>query len=125
MQPVKVAVNESGRPSSFGETSGRIHGSSAGSTGSDGPLRPPRGQMRSARGSFQQRLFPSSRSRLTAESPPSDSVGFFFGTTPDNQRWTRCFYCIIYTDFDTRIFFSVNLHGGMMNVYQYTHFFCK
>lgn len=43
--------------------------------------------MRSARGSFQQRLFPSSRSRLTAESPPSDSVGFFFGLTPpDNHR---------------------------------------
>nr|PNR50940.1 hypothetical protein PHYPA_010126 [Physcomitrium patens] len=89
--PVKGAAGESSRPSSFGETTGRFHGGgSVGVTGSDGPLRPPRGQMRSARGSFQQRLFPSSRSRLTAESPPSDSVGFFFGLTPpDNHRYAK------------------------------------
>lgn len=87
--PPKVATSESGsfgRAGSLGETTGRYLGSSA---GSDGPLRPPRGQLRTSRGGFQQRLFPSNpreRSRLTAESPPSDSVGFFFGTTPDNQR---------------------------------------
>ncbi|KAG0623674.1 hypothetical protein M758_3G192900 [Ceratodon purpureus] len=88
--PPKVATSESGsfgRAGSLGETTGRYLGSSA---GSDGPLRPPRGQIRTSRGGFQQRLFPSNprdghRTRLTAESPPSDSVGFFFGTTPDNQ----------------------------------------
>jgi len=94
VQPPKVATSESGslsRVGSLGEIAGRVLGTSAGSTGSDGPLRPPRGQIRTSRGGFQQRLFPSNpreghRSRLTAESPPSDSVGFFFGTTPDNQR---------------------------------------
>lgn len=94
VQPPKVATSESGslgRVGSLGEIAGRVLGSSAGSAGSDGPLRPPRGSIRTSRGGFQQRLFPSNpreglRSRLTAESPPSDSVGFFFGTTPDNQR---------------------------------------
>ncbi|KAL3696037.1 hypothetical protein R1sor_010113 [Riccia sorocarpa] len=77
------------------------HGSSAGS-GSEGPsmVRPPRGHFRSGSGGPffpNQRLFPSAprdvsqRGRqhhlsITAESPPSDSVGFFFGATPpDNQ----------------------------------------
>lgn len=92
VQPPKVATSESGslgRVGSLGEIAGRVLGSSAGSAGSDGPLRPPRGSIRTSRGGFQQRLFPSNpreRSRLTAESPPSDSVGFFFGTTPDNHR---------------------------------------
>jgi len=91
--PPKVVTSESGslgRVGSLGEIAGRALGSSVGSAGSDGPLRPPRGSFRASRGGFQQRLFPSNprdgqRSRLTAESPPSDSVGFFFGTTPDNQ----------------------------------------
>ena len=89
--PPKVATSESGsfgRAGSLGETTGRYLGSSA---GSDGPVRPPRGQIRTSRGGIQQRLFPSNPRdgpgrRMTAESPPSDSVGFFFGTTPDNQR---------------------------------------
>lgn len=82
------------------------YGSSAGSagSGSEGPgmVRPPRGQYRSGpSGPYfpNQRLFASAprdvghRGRqhhfsITAESPPSDSVGFFFGATPpDNHRY--------------------------------------
>lgn len=94
VQPVKVSTVETGI--NAGEPTGRVFAGSAGSSvGSDGhgPLRPPRGLNKFSRPSYQQRLFPSNprdvghRTRVTAESPPSDSVGFFFGLTPpDNQR---------------------------------------
>ena len=93
MQAVKGGSAEP--VSNLGDVTGRPFVGSAGSSGSEGhgPLRPPRGNQRSSRSTQQQRLFPSDprdvghRSRLAAESPPSDSVGFFFGLTPpDNQR---------------------------------------
>ncbi|KAG6551933.1 hypothetical protein Mapa_006550 [Marchantia paleacea] len=80
------------------------YGSSAGSagSGSEGPgmVRPPRGQYRTGpSGPYfpNQRLFASAprdvghRGRqhhfsITAESPPSDSVGFFFGATPPDNH---------------------------------------
>jgi la-related protein 1 len=74
-----------------GEGAGRP---SVGSTGTDGQgaLRPRRSQQKFFHFPQHQRLFPSEsrdasqRTRLSAESPPGDSVGFFYGLTPpDNQ----------------------------------------
>ncbi|CAM6047643.1 unnamed protein product [Sphagnum compactum] len=79
-----------------GEGAGRP---SVGSTGTDGQgaLRPRRSQQKFFHFPQHQRLFPSEsrdasqRTRLSAESPPGDSVGFFYGLTPpDNQRFV-CF----------------------------------
>jgi hypothetical protein len=83
-----------------GEGAGRP---SVGSTGTDGQgaLRPRRSQQKFFHFPQHQRLFPSEsrdasqRTRLSAESPPGDSVGFFYGLTPpDNQRFVRFCLCI-------------------------------
>jgi la-related protein 1 len=80
-------------------------GSSVGSAGSGSEshalVRPPRAHHKLGHNDNIKRLFASAprdvvhRGRqnqfsITAESPPSDSVGFFFGSTPpDNQRFVK------------------------------------
>ncbi|CAK9883186.1 unnamed protein product [Sphagnum jensenii] len=74
-----------------GEATGRP---SVGGTDGHGALWSNRSHQKLFHSTQHQRLFPSDsrdpgqRSRLSAESPPGDSVGFFYGLTPpDDQRF--------------------------------------